>query len=158
MPSQQGWPTQQPMQGQWPAQNGWGPAQAPQQPEEAQMNPLDYLSQAKKATPPADEIADDEYYEDEEDEDIPAPKAAKRGKKAKKAKRGKAAKADKESKKRAKFQELVNRDDYYSDRFPIDNEEGIDGGRNIQWVPLILGGAGILIFAYLLVQLQSLIM
>ena len=147
------------MQGQWPAQNGWGPVQTPpQQPDEAQMNPLDYLSQSKRAKPPTQEISEDEYYEDEEDEEVPSPKASKKAKKAKKSKRGKASKADKDSKKREKFQELANRDEYYSDRYPIDNEEGIDSGRNIQWVPLILGGAGILIFAYLLVQLQSLLM
>ena len=122
------------------------------------MNPLDYLSQTKKAKAPVEEPADDEYYEDEEDDaDVPSKKSSKKTKRAKKEKRGKASKADKERKKREKFQELANRDDYYSDRYPLDNEAGLDNGRNVQWVPLILGGAGIMIFAYILIQLQSLI-
>lgn len=110
-------------------------------------------------TAPEREGADDYDDEDEEDDRIsPMDYLVSRQKEngGLKGHRQKKSADEGEKKKRKKFKDLANADGYYDDRRPVDDDEMYDTGKHIQWVPLILGIAGIAIFAIVAIQLQGL--
>lgn len=45
-----------------------------------------------------------------------------------------------------RFQSVANVDGYYDDRLPLDSETFFDDGRKVQWIPIVLGVAGIVLF------------
>lgn len=175
-------PNGQPMPGAGQAPGGWGgqqpmwnyspQAQAPQwAPPEAQQtgwapNPGAWSNNGIPTgwTPPSAPAGQgaDNYEDEDEDEEndhvSPMDYLAQRQSKKGKLKRNTRSKAPSaENNKRKKFQELANVDGYYNDRRPLDNEEDLEAGRNIAWVPLILGIIGIGLFAFLAIQLQGLL-
>lgn len=70
---------------------------------------------------------------------------------------GKKAQDEDAKKKKKKFDALVNGDGYYDDRKPVDDDEVYDTGRHVQWIPLVLGVVGILVFAVIAIQVQGLL-
>lgn len=115
------------------------------------------------APPPAPEGHGADNYEDEDEDeahvspmDYLAQRQSRKPGKSNKRARGKGP-SDEEAKKRKKFKDLANIDGYYNDRRPLDNEEDLDMGRNIAWVPLVLGVTGIALFAFVAIQLQGLL-
>ena len=61
-----------------------------------------------------------------------------------------------EQKRRKQFQSRANTDGYYTDRDTMDELEEFDGERRIQWIPMIVGFAGIIIFAVILISFSLL--
>lgn len=82
-----------------------------------------------------------EEEEDEEETEI----ASGKGKK-------KVSKAD-----LSRFQSIANDDGYYDDRRPLDEDTYFGSRRNIQWVPLLLGIGGIVLFVLVVLGIQSML-
>ena len=119
---------------------GWGAAPAPDSQDAG-----DY-AEAPEEDEEEDHVSPMDYLAQQQDE-------KKSGKRIRRRKPP----ADEDDKKRKKFKDLANMDGYYDDRRPLDNEEDLESGRNIAWVPLILGVIGIGLFAFVVIQLQSLL-
>lgn len=119
---------------------GWGAAPAPDSQDAG-----DY-AEAPEEDEEEDHVSPMDYLAQQQDE-------KKSGKRIRRRKPP----ADEDDKKRKKFKDLANMDGYYDDRRPLDNEEALESGRNIAWVPLILGVIGIGLFAFVVIQLQSLL-
>lgn len=144
--------------GQWgTVGQAWGGAQ-PQYPGAAPAAPT-----WTPATPPAtvgpQDLSAYDDGDDDDDGDDPLTYLAQNGKKGIHGlRKGKmeTANDDKSEKddKKSIFQRVANRDGYYNDRQPIDSDLEYDEGRNIQWMPLILGIIGVVVFAILVIQLQ----
>lgn len=119
------------------------------------LNPLAYLSKNKPQDDEEIQPAAEEATAETEEES--APRKKKKREKNKK-KKDKESAEMREQKRRKQFQSRANTDGYYTDRDTMDELEEFDGERRIQWIPMIVGFAGIIIFAVILIQLQSIIM
>ena len=129
--------------------------QQPQPRANERLNPLAYLSKNKPQDDEEIQPAAEEATTETEEES--APRKKKKREKNKK-KKDKESAAMREEKRRKQFQSRANTDGYYTDRDTMDELEEFDGERRIQWIPMIVGFAGIIIFAVILIQLQSIIM
>lgn len=126
--------------------------------------PAQYPGVAPQWTPPAppatvgpQDLSAYDDGDDDDDNDDPLTYLAQNGKKGihglRKGKQEVA--AEEKGDKRSIFQKVANRDGYYDDRKPIDDDLEFDTGRNIQWLPMILGITAVVIFTILVIQLQK---
>ena len=143
-PQQQPSPVQQPI---YPEAE----PQTAQQQDPERLNPLAYLSQNKSEEEPAEEETT-AITEGEEDEE-----PSRRSRKKKHKKKSKENAEKREKKRRKQFQEKANIDGYYNDRDTVDDLDEFEGERNIQWIPLILGSIGIIIFAVIFIQIHAML-
>ena len=154
-PNPQGYFYEQQSQFQQEQQSSPTQEQQSQPRADERLNPLAYLSKNKPQDDEEIQSAAEEATTETEEES--APRKKKKREKNKK-KKDKESAEMREQKRRKQFQARVNTDGYYTDRDTMDELEEFDGERRIQWIPMIVGFAGIIIFAVILIQLQSIIM